>query len=132
MGIDIFKVIGIGLTGGILALFVKQYRPEMAVGISLATGIILFLWVSEGLAEIWTSMRGVMEQCGVEDQYLAAVMKVSGVAYIAQFGGELCRDSGENAIASKIELAGKIFILIVTMPIIRSFLSVCINVLQEI
>ena len=132
MEADIFKIIGIGLTGGILAITVKQYKPELAVLVSLATGVLLFFSVAGGLGDIWNAMKSVVQRCQIEEKYFTSVMKVAGIAYVTQFGAELCRDSGENAVASKIELAGKVFVLMLTMPIIQSFLDICIKALQSI
>jgi len=63
------------------------------------------------------------ERAGLESRYLAIVIKIIGVAYLCQFAAELCRDVGEGAIAGKIELAGKVMILTLSMPIIDHLLD---------
>ena len=58
------------------------------------------------------------------------VLRVIGIAYVAQFGAELCRDAGESAVASKIEFAGKIIIMTLSMPIMYKLLEVVNKIIQ--
>lgn len=129
---DIFKVIGIGLTGGILAVILKQYKNEYALLLGLATAALILFMTLDTVESAIGQIRLITERSGVDMRYFTAVMKVVGVAYITQFGAQLLRDSGENAIAMKVELAGKVFILGLTMPIITDFLEVCINALSAV
>ena len=124
---DIFKIAAIALTGAVLSLTVKQYKPELAIGIGIVTGIIIFFSVADGISEIFMSISGIMDKSGVANEYLMAVLKIVGISYIAQFSAEVCRDSGQAAIASKLEIAGKIIILLYTLPVISDFLDICIN-----
>lgn len=129
---DIFKVIGIGLTGGILAVILKQYKNEYALLLGLATAALILFMTLDTVENAIGQIRLITERSGVDMRYFTAVMKVVGVAYITQFGAQLLRDGGENAIAMKVELAGKVFILGLTMPIITDFLEVCINALSAV
>ncbi len=129
---DIFKVIGIGLTGGILAVILKQYKNEYALLLGLATAALILFMTLDTVESAIGQIRLITERSGVDMRYFTAVMKVVGVAYITQFGAQLLRDGGENAIAMKVELAGKVFILGLTMPIITDFLEVCINALSAV
>lgn len=127
---DIFKVIGIGLIGGFLSIAVKQYRREFSVLIGAATSIAVLWGIADMLREVIDAFWSLTEQSGIDAKYFVIVIKVVGVAYITQFAAEILRDGGENASALKVELAGKIFILGLTLPILTSFLEVCINALD--
>lgn len=127
---DIFKVIGIGLIGGFLSIAVKQYRREFSVLIGAATSIAVLWGIADMLREVIDAFWSLTEQSGIEAKYFVIVIKVVGVAYITQFAAEILRDGGENASALKVELAGKVFILGLTLPILTSFLEVCINALD--
>lgn len=129
---DIFKLIGIGLIGGFLSLTVKGYRREFSVLIGAATAIAILFGAADMLREVIDAFWALTEKSGVDMKYFVIVIKVVGVAYITQFAAEILRDSGENAVALKVELAGKVFILGLTMPILTSFLEVCINALDSI
>lgn len=129
---DIFKIVLIGMAGGMLSLFLKDYRREYAVITGLITAAIVMNYSVECLVNVIKSIRYITEKSGVDIKYFTIVLKVVGVAYVSQFGGELLRDCGEGAVASKVELAGKIFILYLTIPIITSFLNVCIEAVNRI
>lgn len=129
---DIFKIIGIGLIGGFLSLTVKEYRKEYAVLIGVATSIAILMGIADMLKEVIDAFWQLTEKSGVDMKYFVIVIKVVGVAYITQFASEVLRDGGENATALKVELAGKVFILGLTLPILTSFLEVCINALNSI
>lgn len=129
---DIFKIIGIGLVGGILSMTVKQYKREYAVLVGLVTVTVILFMTLDTLGDAIYSVRLITEQSGVDTRYFTAVMKVVGVAYVTQYGAEILRDGGEGAVALKVELAGKVFILGLTLPIITEFLEVCINALSAV
>ena len=127
---DILKITFIGLVGGILAMTVGQYRKEFGVLTGLSCAVIIFLYIAEMLGNIVSGMNGIIEETGVDIKYFTAVIKVVGIAYITQFGSEILRDCGENAIALKLELTGKIFIMGLTLPIISDFLRTCIDAVE--
>ncbi len=129
---DIFKIIGIGLVGGILSMTVKQYKREYAVLVGLVTVTVILFMTLDTLGDAIYSVRLITEQSGVDTRYFTAVIKVVGVAYVTQYGAEILRDGGEGAVALKVELAGKVFILGLTLPIITEFLEVCINALSAV
>lgn len=129
---DILKIVLIGMTGGMLSLFLKEYRREYAVLVGLAAAAAVLGYSAERIVGVTESIRYITEKSGVDIKYFTIVLKVVGAAYITQFGGELLRDCGEGAVASKVELAGKIFILYLTIPVITSFLNVCIEAVNRI
>ena len=128
---DIFKLIGVGLIGGILSMTVKQYKKEYALLVALATVTVILFFTLDTLETAISQISLITEKSGVDTRYFTAVMKVVGVAYITQFG-EILRDGGEGAIALKVELAGKVFILGLTLPIVTEFLEVCVNALSAV
>ena len=129
---DIFKIIAVGLVGGILTMTVRQYRPEYGVITALAAVTVILFFTLDTLSAAINQITLITEKSGVETRYIAAVMKVVGVAYITQFGAEILRDGGENAIAMKVETAGKVFILGLTLPVMGEFLEVCVNALSAV
>ena len=124
---DVFKIIGIALTGAVFSLTVKQYRQELAIGIAVICGIILLSYTVSGITDIFKIFGTITEKSGIDKGYLTAIIKITGICFISQFFAEVCRDAGQNAIASKLEITAKILILTLTIPIIEDFLDICIN-----
>lgn len=124
---DVFKLAAIALTGAVLSLTVKQYKQDIAVLTGLITGLVILFYVCSGVGDIFSQLSEIIEKSGVKMEYIAAIIKILGVCIISQFSAEVCRDAGQNAIASKLEMAGKILILTFTLPIISDFLDICIK-----
>ena len=107
---DIFKIVGIAFVGGLLSLFLRGYKKEFALVCSLVTALIILMQVGEAVTYVVDTLLAITEKSGVDKVYFEIIIKVVGIAYITQYGGELLKDSGENAIAQKVYLAGKLFI----------------------
>lgn len=129
---EIIKITAVGLLGGITAMTVGQYRREFGMLTALITAVFVFGYAAQWLSGVISGLRSIIEETGIDIKYFTSVIKVVGIAYITQFGAEILRDCGENAIALKLELAGKIFIMSLTLPIISDFLHTCIEAIRLI
>lgn len=128
---DITAIIGIGIVGALLSVTIKNYRPELALCISLATGILIFLFSLDGLGAVISEVQRVCESSGVDTAFFKVAMKVIAIAYVTEFASELAKDSGENAIAKKLEFAGKTSVLACMMPVIKNLIDVIMNTLMS-
>ena len=118
-----FQIAAIGLAGTLLSLAVRSYRPEFSVYISIASGIILFMTVIAQFSDILSVVSDVFSRSGYANSYFPVLLKILAIAYLTDLISQVCRDAGENGIASKTEMAGKIFILYVSLPVFTSILS---------
>ena len=128
---DIIAVIGVGILGTILSVTVKNHRPELGIGVSVVVGVVIFFGVAKGLQGVVSGMYSLCEKVGVDVAFFKVVIKVIAIAYITQFAAELCRDSGEGAIAKKLEMAGKTAVIAAMMPIIKNLLDVIVDALNS-
>lgn len=126
---EIFKIVGLGITATLLAIIVKQYKPEYGIHISIATGVLIFLLMISKLASILEVIHGLTDKLNMDAVYMKSIFKIIGIAYISEFGSEVCRDCGESSIASKIEFAGKILIMVLALPILLSVLNLIIKLM---
>ena len=124
---DITKVIALGLIGTIFSVLLKKENPQIAMLTAAATGILIFLMLCSPLGELISLLRETAEQAGVGEGYFGIVLKVIGIAYLTQFGAQLCADAGESAIASKIELAGKVLMMAAAVPVLTGLLETVIG-----
>lgn len=126
---NIFGIIAIGVIGALLSVAVKSYRPEYGIVTGAATGIIIMLLITENIFNVAQELRAIVDKTGIDTEYFKIILKVIGISYITQFGSELCKDAGENAIASKVDAAGKICVMLLTIPVISGFLNMIISML---
>ena len=106
-----------GLVGTVLALILGQYRPEFRMLVTAAVTLLLMAMVLERLSPVLEQLRSTMELTGLTGDYAAILFKAVGICLLTQLAGDVCRDSGESSIASKIELAGRAAILLTAMPL---------------
>ena len=128
---EVIKIIGIALIALIIIILLKQYRPEFAVYISLLTGVLILVLVMGQLAGVISLLHSLANKTSVNMTFLSLLIKITGIAFLSEFAVSICRDSGEGAIASKIEIGSKIVIISMSIPIISSLLEIILKILPS-
>lgn len=124
---EMIQVVAVGMIGAVLSLILKKQSPEFSLLVGIATGILIFLMIASELGQVLSMLKELAETAGINLAYLGIVMKVIGIAYIAEFGIQLCQDAGEKSIAAKIELAGKVVIMMVSAPVLLALMDLVIH-----
>ncbi len=126
---EIIQIVGIGIIATILSVVLKQQKPEFALQVSIVTGLLIFIFVISKLNYVIEVLNNLAKRVDMDLLYFSTILKVIGVAYIAEFGAQIARDAGEGAIASKIELAGKVLIMVLAVPVLTSLLDLIIKII---
>ena len=126
---DVIKIIGVGLIALIAIIIIKQYKPEFAIYISIVAGVIILYMIMDKLQGVINLLQTISNKSGVNSQFLSLLLKITGIAFLAEFAINICKDAGEGAIASKVEIGSKIIIVSMSIPIISSLLDVILNLL---
>lgn len=126
---DIIQIVCIGIIAVVLASILKTQRPEIALQVSIVTGLLIFIIVIVKLSAVIDFLQTFSKKANIDSTYINILLKIVGIAYIAEFGAEVCKDAGESSIASKIELAGKVTIVILAVPIISSLLDLVVKLM---
>ncbi|MBE7047901.1 MAG: stage III sporulation protein AD [Ruminococcaceae bacterium] len=126
---DIVKIIGIGLAGTVAAVILKEYKPIFALSIGAITATIMFILMLDRITYIFDVVNMIATRLSISADYIAIIIRIIGISYIARFGTELCRDAGQNSIAQKIELAGKVMIVVASIPILTAVLNLLVGIL---
>ncbi len=127
---DLPQVIGIGLITVFLTVLMKQYHPSLALAMPILGTVVIFLIMAPYLRSVMEMLQNLSEQTGIAYHYIEIVIKMTGIAYVCQFAAELCRDAGEGSMAGKIEFAGKLMILTLSMPIVYQLLDVVSSIIR--
>lgn len=128
----IIRIAGIGLGGGVLALLLRRERPELAAMTALAASAAVLAGMIGDIKEVIGGLYRMTGIGGIDMKYFVVCIKASGTAYAAEFSSQLLRDAGEGAIASKIEAAGRIAILVMTLPILEGLMEMCIRAVNAV
>lgn len=126
---EIFQIVGLALIAAVLAVLLKNQKPEIAIQISIAAGVVIFLLMAFRISAVVTLLQNLANKINIDIIYLSTVLKIIGIAYVTTFGAEVCRDAGESAIASKVEFAGKILIMILAVPILMAVLETILRIM---
>ena len=126
---DIVKIIGVGLIALIISVIIKQYRPEFAMYVSIIAGTIILFLIIDKISGIITLLTNLSKKTGINSQYLNILLKITGIAILTEFAVSICKDSGESAIASKIDLGGKVIVISMSIPIISALLEIIIKII---
>ena len=120
---NLFGVVGAALIAVVLILLVREYRPEFAVAISLLTGVLIFLSLLKPLSDLMAALEGMWQMFRQAEPYFILLVKVIGVAMVTQLAVDTCRDAGQQAIATKVEIAGRVTILSLSLPLFQELLA---------
>lgn len=101
---EIIKIVAFAFISLFLILIFKGRRDDLAVQISIAAGVIIFLFLTSKITAILQFMQQLASKTNIDFIYLSTVFKILGIAYLATFCSEICKDAGENSLASKVEL----------------------------
>lgn len=126
---DISKIIGIGLIGLIIIVILKQYKPELAIYVSMAAGVIILVYAIEELTGVINLLQSISNKTYINNSFLKILLKITGITFITEFAVSICSDAGEKAIASKIEIGSKVVIITMSIPIITSLLELVVEIL---
>ncbi|WP_027417579.1 stage III sporulation protein AD [Aneurinibacillus terranovensis] len=128
---EIIQIVGLGIVATILALIVKEQKPIFAFMLATFTGVIIFLFLIGKISDVIRVLERMAMQANLNMVYLDTILKIIGIAYIAEFGAQVTRDAGQGTIASKIELAGKVLILVMAIPILSVIIETIIRLLPS-
>lgn len=123
-------VIGISLSALILAVFLKDYNKTASLFIMIGASVLIFLRIASSISEIFASVTEISSGAQAAAQYIKMMLKVLGIVLITQFISDLCRDSGENALAGQTETAAKIIVISMILPLFDSVINIISGLLQ--
>lgn len=128
---EMIQIVLIGVISTLLYLVLKDIYPSFAFLITIITSILILALVVKQVGIIIQLLKTLADKAMVQTFYLETILKIIGIAYITELGANVTRDAGLNSIAGKIELAGKIFILLLAIPIISAVVEVILSFLPS-
>lgn len=123
---EILKLVGFGIAATLLIGLISYqggYSKMYGDLIRIAVVTILMIFIISQLNSVFTVVRHLANKMNMDETYLNIVLKVVGIAYLAEFGSQLCQDAGEKAVGAKIQLAGKVMIFVIASPVILALVE---------
>ncbi len=120
---NILTLILLCIVAALLSLFLRQHAPEYAALVSLGLSVLLLFFLIDGIRSVIETLEGFMSAAAFRPGLLAIILKCLGICIVAELGSQSCRDAGETAIATKVELAAKVSLILVSLPLFRELLE---------
>lgn len=120
---NITQVVAFGLVATFIIVLLKQYKSEYAIYASVIAGATLLLFAVSKVGTIISLLESLVDTVGINKEFFKILLKITGIAYLVEFASNMCKDAGESAISSKIELAGKLLIVTLSIPIISTLVE---------
>jgi stage III sporulation protein AD len=127
--LEIVQIVGLGILVTVLVLIIKEQKPMFAFLLIAFTGITIFLFLIGRISSIIQVLEDLAAKASINMIFLKTILKIIGIAYIAEFGAQIVRDAGQEAIAAKIELSGKILIMVMAIPIVSVIIETVVKLL---
>ncbi len=125
----ILQLVGVGLTATVLSTILRPRVPQFAMLIGLVTGTILLIVIVQNMGTVVSTLNQLANAAHVDKGFISIILKIIGIAYIVEFAAQVARDAQEGALAGKIELAGKVGIVILAIPIITDVIQSLVHLL---
>ena len=125
-----FKIVALCLAGTLLLVLLKPARPEYAMLLRLALLLVVFAALLEGVGSVVSGTSALMTLVGENGEIVRVMLKALGISLVAQIASDLCKDSGEQTLAGVVELAAKLGILIMALPLAAQLAEMCLGWLQ--
>jgi len=123
------KIVGIALSGSVAALILKETKPAFSLCVSIVTATVIFYMIVRDITYVFDLIGMLSARLELNTDYIGTILRIIGIAYITHFGSALCEDAGHKMIAQNIELAGKLLIVVSSIPIITAILNLLIGIL---
>lgn len=120
---DVFKIIGIGIISIIIIVILRQYKPEYAIYVSIVAGILILSLIIGKISGIIDVLKNLANKISINSEFILLLIKITGIAILIEFTVSICKDSGETAIANKVDLGGKVLMLSMSVPIISTLIE---------
>lgn len=123
-------VLGISLITTVIYVILKQQKPEIAMFALLLGGILILTYLLNASTPIFDSVMNIINKANIDSDFAQIPIKALGISIVTQLAGDCCRDSGTASVASKVEIAGKVAILIITIPLFEQILNIAVNLIN--
>ena len=117
------------ICGCVLGLVLRQYQKPQAVLLGLAVCCILLLMILPQIQDILDAASVFFSVSGMNAEYFGILCKAVGITYLTQLGMDFCRDCGENAICTAVELFGRISLISLSMPLFSVLVQTVLEVI---
>lgn len=121
---EVFKILGFSIFAVIMIIVIKEQNKEIALILTIAACVGLMIYSMSQLSGVIDMLDSLVSTSGINKEFLEIILKVTAISYIIEFGKNVCVDAGQSAIATKLEMSGKVIIVTLSVPLIASLVNI--------
>ena len=118
------NIIGIAFVGVVLYQILRNTKSDFAIFVSISVGVVILVLLSDKISQVVNVFNDLSVKAGLSSEIFSSIIKIIGIGYLTEYSVNLCDDAGCSGIGKKIELCGKITILIMALPIINGIITI--------
>lgn len=126
---DIFAICIAAVAATILAVTLKRYNPEISMLLAIGAGVGIFVLVLSQIPQALSQISTLLSRAGLPLAYGQVLFKALGICFLCQFSSDACKDAGQSALASKVELAGKLMIVLLALPMLEDIVNTAVTLM---
>ncbi len=121
------KIFLIALIGLAVIVLLKELKPEFALLLKFATLLLLGFLAFTGIGDAVSEIFSLGESVSIDNALLKILLKALGLCLVAQIASDICKDCGESALSTGVELAGKLSIVIMALPVAAQLIEISLE-----
>lgn len=121
MDISIIRLAVLAVLGILAALFCRNKGMEFSVLVSMAVCLMIIGFMLQGFGELSDFLQQLTGSLNLN--YIGILLKLIGIAYVCEFASGLCRDAGYQAVAVQVEMAGRVAMMIISIPVMTAIIQ---------
>lgn len=121
---NIVSIAGAIVIIAVVVLVLRQYKPEYAIAVVIISSVVILMLLIRQTLPIFDVVRDLMNKANFSLEHIEILIKCLGICYVTKFAGDICLDCGQSSLASKVDLAGKIAILVVSIPLFVTLIDI--------
>lgn len=117
------------IIAAVLSVMLKKYNPEISMLVAVGAGVIVFALILSKISPALNQVSNLLTRAGMPVEYGGILLKSLGICFLCQFSSDACKDAGQSALASKVELAGKLMIVLIALPMIEDITQTAVGII---
>lgn len=127
---NIAAIAAIGIVTAIFAVLLKKYNPEYAMILAICGGLLILFLILEQAVPVIERVWEMIDKVGIPSEYAQILFKCLGICLITQFASDSCKDAGESSLGTKIDTAGKIALVVISLPLMEKLVETATSLIK--
>lgn len=115
---EILRASGFAVTAALLCFTLRSAHRQAGAAAAVAAGLMLLFTAVTQLSQAADALRSLSQKAGVGEATAETLLKLTAMAYVTEASSQICKDAGEEGLAVKAALCGKMLLMAQTLPLV--------------